>query len=117
MNIQIKYKDKVIKILLKNNSTAQALYNQLPLTMKFEDYASHEKVFYPPKKLSTKDSPEGYKPTKGDVTYYAPWGNVAIFYKDFSYSKGLIKLGVIVEGADYLELLEGTEAKIEAIDN
>jgi hypothetical protein len=31
----------------------------------------------------------------GDITYYAPWGNLAIFYRDFGYSPGLVRLGHI----------------------
>ena len=117
MNIQIKFENKVIKIQLEENPTSQALYEQLPLRMKFEDYASNEKIFYPPKKLTTKGAPDSYKPLRGDVTYYAPWGDVAIFYKDFSNSKGLIKLGRITEGLEHLEKLEDVEAEIEAISN
>lgn len=115
MNIQVKFENKVIKIQLEENPTSQALYGQLPLKVKFEDYASNEKIFYPPKKLTTQDAPDTYKPSRGDVTYYAPWGDVAIFYKDFSKSKGLIKLGRIIEGLEYLESLEDLEASIEKI--
>ncbi len=43
----------------------------------------------------TKDAPAGYKPSVGDITFYAPWGNLAIFYKGFSYSNGLIVMGKI----------------------
>lgn len=28
-----------------------------------------------------------------DQRYYSPWGNLAIFYEDFDYSPGLVKLG------------------------
>ncbi|WP_337926728.1 cyclophilin-like fold protein [Paenibacillus caui] len=36
------------------------------------------------------------------ITYYAPWGNLAIFYRDFRYSSGLIKLGSIDAGGEKL---------------
>jgi hypothetical protein len=29
----------------------------------------------------------------GDITYYAPWGNLALLYRDFGYANGLIKSG------------------------
>ena len=38
----------------------------------------------------------------GDITYYAPWGNLAIFYKDFGYSRGLVILGKIDSGLEAL---------------
>jgi len=31
----------------------------------------------------------------GTLAYYAPWGNLAFFYKDFGYSRGLIFLGTV----------------------
>ena len=39
----------------------------------------------------------------GDITIYAPWGNVAIFCKNWSYSKDLIKIGRI--DGDGIEVL------------
>jgi hypothetical protein len=34
----------------------------------------------------------------GDFTYYSPWGNLAIFYRDFGYADGLIIMGSIESG-------------------
>ncbi|MNU08615.1 hypothetical protein D3C72_2547400 [compost metagenome] len=53
----------------------------------------------------------------GDLTYYAPWGNLAIFYKDFDYSSGLIHLGVIESGIDRLARVNGDfDVRIERIE-
>ena len=38
----------------------------------------------------------------GDVTYYAPWGNLALFHRDFEYSSGLVKLGALYSGIEAL---------------
>ncbi|ELZ92649.1 cyclophilin-like fold protein [Haloferax sulfurifontis] len=40
-------------------------------------------------------SDDGVDPEVGDITYYAPWGNLAIFYREFGYASGLVKLGHI----------------------
>ena len=64
----------------------------LPLQLTLEDYAGTEKGGQLPKKLSTEGSPAGSDPSIGDITYYAPWGNLAIFYKDFSFAHCLIIL-------------------------
>ncbi|MFT2526063.1 cyclophilin-like fold protein [Escherichia coli] len=47
------------------------------------------------------------------MAFYAPWGNIALFYKDFAYSKGLVKLGhitgdiaVLRQPGPYLALIE-----------
>lgn len=55
-----------------------------------------------PRKLSIADAPKGADPSIGDICYYAPWGNVAIFYKDFGYANGLIKPATIDSGIENL---------------
>ena len=47
------------------------------------------------KKISTQSAPKGYAGQSGDLTYFAPWGNLAFFYKDsdVGYANGLIFLG------------------------
>jgi len=42
-------------------------------------------------------------PGPGDIAYYARWGNLAIFIKDFGYSRGLVRLGRIESGLDALQ--------------
>jgi hypothetical protein len=54
-------------------------------------------------------------PAAGDITYYAPWGTLAIFRKDFRYSDGLIKLGKIDGAVAALDTSEELEATIELI--
>lgn len=52
----------------------------------------------------------------GDIAYYAPWGNLAIFYRDFSYSTGLVKLGKLDSDVDALRNAPTTKATIELIE-
>jgi hypothetical protein len=59
-----------------------------------------------PKKLSTQDALSDSDPAVEDITYYAPWGNLTIFYKDFGYANGLIKLGSIDGGVEELERMQ-----------
>jgi hypothetical protein len=51
----------------------------------------------------------------GDITYYAPWGNLAIFYWDFGYSTGLIKLGRFDAGIEAFDVRGSLNVTIEAI--
>ncbi|HEU0259072.1 MAG TPA: cyclophilin-like fold protein [Burkholderiales bacterium] len=37
----------------------------------------------------------GKPPSVGDIAYYAPWGNLAMFYTDAPYARGLLPLGRI----------------------
>lgn len=75
--------------------TVQDFAKQLPLTLTLKDYDSTEKIADLPTKLTTQNSPNDYAGKAGDLTYYAPWGNLAFFYKDSTvgYANGLILLG------------------------
>ena len=48
----------------------------------------------------SQDLAGGFKPSAGDLSCYAPWGNLAIFHKGFEYSSGLIRLGRLETGLE-----------------
>lgn len=100
--IQIELDGAVISATLDDSPTVRDFIARLPLTLKLEDYASTEKVGFLPDKLSTEGAPAGSTPAIGDISYYAPWGNLAIFYKSFSYSPQLVRLGRITSGIEHL---------------
>jgi hypothetical protein len=100
---------------IPGNSVKTHFHSLLPLTLKLDDYAATEKISYLPRKLSKDAAPDGFAPVSGDIAYYAPWGNLAIYYKDFEYSKGLIKLGTIVSGLEALSVPGSADVRIEAI--
>ena len=85
------------------------------IRLTLEDYASTEKITHPPRKLSTAGAPAGVDPSVGDIAYYAPWGNLAIFYKDFGYSRGLIGLGRIDSGIEALNVPGSLKVTIERV--
>jgi hypothetical protein len=111
--IKITIADKVVAATLYDNATTRDFVNLLPLSVEMKDYNSTEKIFDPPKKLSTDGAPSGTDPDIGDITYYAPWGNVAIFYKDFGYSNGLVKLGKIDGPMELFKTPGSLKANIE----
>lgn len=99
MNIRIDIdgSNQPIFVTLESTTAAQDFMKQLPLSLKLTDYASSEKIATLPQKLSIQGVTDGHEGKSGDITYYAPWGNLAIFYKnsDVGYAKGLIFLGKI----------------------
>lgn len=95
MKIRISIGDKSVVATMFDNATAKDFISLLPMTLTLDDYAGTEKISYLSRKLNTQGAPSGSDPDVGDITYYSPWGNLAIFYKDFSYSVGLVKLGKI----------------------
>jgi hypothetical protein len=87
---------------LEDNATAKAFAQFFPLELTLADYNRTEKISDLPKKLTTAGAPAGITPTTGDIAYYAPWGNLAIYYRDFPYSRCLVKLGRIDLGIEEL---------------
>ena len=55
-------------------------------------------------------------PDVGDIAHYAPWGNLATFYRDSGYSVGLVKLGRFGAGIEELDVRGPLNATIEAIE-
>ncbi len=115
MKIRFTISGKAATATLIDSPTARDFIALLPLALKMEDYASTEKVSYLPKKLTTQGAPAGIDPDVGDITYYAPWGNLAIFYRDFGYSTGLIKLGRFDHGIEAFDVRGSFDVTIEAV--
>lgn len=85
---------------LDDTPTARDFVALLPLTLTLTDYAATEKISELPRKLSTAGAPRGTSAKAGDIAYYAPWGNLAVFYRGSGYATGLVKLGTIDGPAD-----------------
>lgn len=117
MNQQISVKAEngnALVFELNDSPAAAALYEQLPLTVAVEDFSTNEKIFYPPEKLTLEDTPNA-EMNVGTLAYYAPWGNVVMFYDTYSPNGDLYELGRIVSGLDELSGLRG-ELKIEKVE-
>ena len=115
MKIRLTINGRSTTATLDDNATARDFLSMLPLTLTLKDYASTEKIGYPPRKLSTQGAPAGIDPAVGDITYYAPWGNLALFYRDFGYSPGLIRLGRFDAGVEAIGTRGSLKARIETI--
>lgn len=115
MKIRLKLENTELTATLIDSKTTQDFLALLPLTLTLEDYGSTEKISYLPKRLSTEDAPAGIDPSVGDITYYAPWGNLAIFIRDFEYSSGLVLLGKIDGDVEALNVSGPISVTIEMI--
>jgi len=103
MKLKVTVGDVVLTATFADNLTSKDFISLLPLTVKLDDYAGTEKIFYPERKLSTKDATASINAVTGDITYYSPWGNVAIFYKDFGNSTSLIRIAKFDGNIDVLK--------------
>jgi hypothetical protein len=107
MEIQVTANGNITVFRLNDSPAAQALYAQLPLTVEVEDYGGKEKIFYPPQKLDTANTPRAHAKA-GSLSYYAPWGDVVLFYKNFGSASGLYELGEAISGIEYIQAMSGT---------
>ena len=106
-----------IFVNLDESQASREFLEMLPLTLTFEDFNNTEKIATLPDELSTEGLPSGYTPEVGDFSYYAPWGNISVFYKDFRYSNSLYKLGRVESGIEILENMNGDfEVTIERVN-
>lgn len=112
MRIKMTFNNETVIVKLFDNPTSRDFYSRLPMTLTFKDYVNTEKIAYLPEKLSTQGMNSG---GNGDFTYFAPWGNLAIFYKGGG--GGLvIHMGKIESGKDRLAAQKDDfTAKIEQI--
>lgn len=107
MKINVKANGKTTVFELNNSPAARDLYAQLPLSISVENYSNNEKIFYPPKKLNTSDTPL-VDAQPGTLAYYAPWGDVVMFYGRFGSAPGLYELGHAISGSAYIQGMSGT---------
>ncbi len=98
---------------LNDSSAADDLYAQLPLTTQIEDFSTNEKIFSP-EELDISDTPQAGTEI-GTLAYYAPWGDVVMFYEAYQANASLYELGYVVSGEELIPGLSGT-VTIEAAD-
>lgn len=114
MKISVNSNGNITVFELNNSSASKELYAQLPFSIKVENFGNNEKIFYPPEKLSISNTPTA-NAKNGTLAYYAPWGDVVMFYKDFGSAGGLYELGKVILGAEYIKNMSGT-IEVEKID-
>ncbi len=95
-----------IIIDLLDTPMVHAFLTQRPMTLMSEDFNGNEKNNYLQQKLSIASDIHAEE-TKGNFCYYAPWGNLAVFYQDIGYSESLYILGTIRSGKELLARQKG----------
>jgi hypothetical protein len=116
VKIRMEVEGTPITATLDDNETARDFASLLPLALTLTDYAATEKISDLPRRLSMAGAPSGTNASAGDITYYAPWGNLALFHRPFGYSVGLITLGRLDSDIEVLSQPGAMKVKIELID-
>ncbi|WP_165076640.1 MULTISPECIES: cyclophilin-like fold protein [unclassified Desulfovibrio] len=102
--------------VLYDTPPAEAFLRLLPLEVEFSDFAGAEKIFYLAEKLPVRGTPNADE-QKGDFCYYAPWGNIAVFYKGYGHGKNLYVLGSLASGKEKLAAMkQDFKARIEVLE-
>ena len=87
--------DTVLTGHLFDNAAARDLASQLPLTVTFRDLNAVEKTAPLPRQLIVDGMPAGDDPRVGDLGYWAPDGDLVLYYGDVGYWTGIMRLGEI----------------------
>jgi hypothetical protein len=92
--IRISFGDTQLTGRLSDNATARDLADQLPLTLSFRDHNNVEKTAPLPRELSLGGAPDGHDPAAGEIGYWAPGGNLVLYYDDRApYFDGIVRIG------------------------
>ena len=87
----------------------------LPLTVQLTDFNGTEQIADLPRRLNITGEPLSAAATADTIAYYAPWGNLAIFYRDFPSSRGLVLLGTLRAAiTDLVDVTDGGTVTVTA---
>jgi len=111
MNIDLTINDQVLRTPVEEGATELDFVAVQPLCSEVDHYDATEKTAQLPGKPSVSGARAGIPPRFGDISYFAPWGNLAIHYENFGRSTGLIKFGQIESGIAAL----GASGSIESV--
>ncbi|MFD3701978.1 cyclophilin-like fold protein [Nocardia sp. NPDC058658] len=97
--------------------TGAALLDQLPLTLTFADLNGVEKVAPLPRRLTMDQMPAGADAEIGDLGYYAPTGDLVLYYGEVGFWNGIARIGridgdlsiIADRSEDFVGVVERTE--------
>jgi hypothetical protein len=119
MKIKLKIAGREITAMLVDSEASRDFVSLLPLTLTLNDLFGREKFGHLPRAIS-----EGGKRARtyeiGDVVYWSPGPDVAIFYRHDGQSipsPGIIVIGKIESGAEALNVPGSVTVTIERMEN
>ncbi|WP_081639900.1 cyclophilin-like fold protein [Actinomadura flavalba] len=82
MNLRVTLDGRTVGATLNDSPAARDLASLFPLTLDLKDFHGTERIADTPRRLSTEGAPAPVAAKAGDIAYFAPWGNLALFYRD-----------------------------------
>lgn len=115
MRIHLAFADQSFTATLEDHASAREFAAMLPLALTISDFADNEKIAYLPQKLGTLVRGPFPIPRPGDLCYYVPWGNLALFHGDYETTRDLVRLGRLDGGTAPLLLRGEFALRIERV--
>ena len=117
MKIRLNVDRQTATAKLYDNPTARDFAALLPLSLTLTDYARIERIAYLPRKLAAGAAESTVPVKEGDLAYYAPWGNLAIFVEGGTgnYTDDLTRLGAVEMGLAALQRPGSLRVRIERL--
>ena len=118
MKIRLKVEDKVMTATLIDSKTTRAFVSLLPLTLTMNDLFRREKFAHLPRPIS-EEGKRTHTYEVGQVVYWSPGPDVAIFYRNDGEkipNPGIIVIGKIDSGVAALDVAGSVKVTIELQD-
>jgi hypothetical protein len=115
MKIRLNVADEVITATLMDSETTRDFISLLPLTLTMNDLFRREKFAHLPRALSN-EGKRTHTYEVGDVAYWSPGPDVAIFYRHDGQEvpePGIIVIGKIESGVEALNVPGSIRATVE----
>jgi hypothetical protein len=119
MKIRLKVDDEVITVTLIDSETARDFIALLPLTLTMNDLFRRVKFAHLPRAIST-EAKRTHAYEVGDIGYWPPGPDVAIFYRHDGQEipePGIIVIGKIDSGVEALNVPGSVRVTIELSDS
>jgi len=117
MKIRLTVNDKIILATMIDSKTTREFISLLPLTLSMNDLFRREKYAHLPKTISTAGK-RSFTYAVGDIAYWSPGPDVAIYYRQDHEripTPGIIVIGKIDSGVEALDSAGSVKVTIELI--
>jgi hypothetical protein len=118
MKIRLKIEDKVMTVTLSDSKTTRDFVSLLPLTLTMNDLFRREKFAHLPRAIS-EEGKQTHTYEVGQVVYWSPGPDVAIFYRHDGEkipNPGIIVIGKVDSGVAALDVAGSVKVTIELHD-
>ena len=99
MKLNLKVGVSVFTATMYENRSAKDFASLLPITLMLGEYNRKERSSRLPKRLIVDEMADGVNVSTGEISYYAPFRNLCIYYHDSGLSFCQTPLGKIEEAA------------------